>query len=68
MGHIYESGFLGVIDSIWIWLQRIGLILGLLIAIIGLFIKVGGGGTESFVANTAYRTLNCARSNLKRYI
>ena len=69
----YTEGASGLIDAIWLWYNRISVVLCLILIILAIVAGLAGGGnvkksSESFVRGTNFRNLNRSRQQVQRYI
>lgn len=62
---LYSNGSAGLVDFIWLWYNRLSVIIMLAILtitiVLGVLAFLSGGGGEGFVANTNFKRMNRAR-------
>lgn len=71
---LYTEGFAGFIDFVWLWYNRISLIIFFVSLVVLLIASIFGvqadtpADTETFVRGTNFRNLNRSRQQLYRVI
>ena len=69
---LYTEGFAGFIDFVWLWYNRISLVVFFVSLVVLLIVSLFGLGNddqpETFVRGTNFRNLNRSRQQLYRVI